>query len=327
MSFTRGLVSGVFKTNGALTYKQKAALLDWFDLLSVSLPPEIGLHELIDTLKHNADEISERQENLKLLIDKHPLPENEWSLSCRKGTKPFFCGFWKLLHIISVGFAEQAGGLALRESSPSIRVFSAKQAANVVREYIALFFPCAECSKRFVAKYDDCSFQRCLRLSDETDDATRESWQEFPLWLWEVHNDVSSSNLKTEVANVNAKAGRKAEEKQWERDMQVLFPQMDQCNACVKSDGTWNLNAVYNHLEDEYWTFGHDVHKKVDQFLEYNAVGRNSSQFKWVHFLLIAFVLLVIASAKKLRVRASGRHKKDDTFSFDRFPRNKYRDS
>ena len=228
-------------------------LLDWFDLLSVSLPPEIGLHELIDTLKHNVDEISERQENLKLLIDKHPLPEKDWSLSCRKGMKPFFCGFWKLLHIMSVGFAEQAGGLALRESSPSIRIFSAKQAANVVREYIALFFPCTECSKYFVAKYDDCSFQRCHRLSDKTVDASGESWQECPLWLWEVHNDVSSYKLKKEVDKFDAFGGRMDEAKQWERDMKVLFPQMDQCNGCITSDGTWNLNAVYNHLEYEYW--------------------------------------------------------------------------
>ncbi len=322
----------MFKTNGALTYKQKAALIDWLELLSVSLPPEIGLHELIDTLKHNVEEISQRHENLKVLIDKHPLPENEYSMSCRKGMKPFLCGFWKLLHVMSVGFAEQAGGLALRESSPSIRVFSAKEAAAVVREYIALFFPCAECSKRFVAKYDDCSFQRCHRLSDETNDASAEIWQEFPLWLWEVHNDFSSSNLKEEVASEaigNSKARSKADVKQWERTMNVLFPQINQCNACVKLDGTWNLNAVYNHLEDEYWTFGHFVHPKVDQFLEYNAAESNSSQFRWIYYLLFTFLIVIARSTlvKKLRVRMTGQHKKDDKFSFDRFPRNKYRDS
>ena len=83
----------------------KASLIDWLELLSVSLPPEIGLHELIDTLKHSVEEISQRHENLKMIIDKHPLPENEYSMSCRKGMKPFMCGFWKLLHVMSVGFA------------------------------------------------------------------------------------------------------------------------------------------------------------------------------------------------------------------------------
>lgn len=42
LSFTRGLLMGVFKSNEALDYKRKAALLDWLDLLRVSLPPEIG---------------------------------------------------------------------------------------------------------------------------------------------------------------------------------------------------------------------------------------------------------------------------------------------
>jgi hypothetical protein len=77
-------------------------------------------------------------------------------------------------------------------------------------------------------------------------------------------------------------------------------------------------------------TFGHEVHPKVDQFLEYNAVERDSGQFKWVYFLMLAFVILVMARltlAKKLRVRVTGRHKKDDTLSFGRFPRNKFRDS
>jgi hypothetical protein len=71
-------------------------------------------------------------------------------------------------------------------------------------------------------------------------------------WLWEVHNDISSYKLKKEVAKFDA-FGRKDEAKQWERDMKVLFPQMDQCNGCITTDGTWNLNAVYNHLEYEYW--------------------------------------------------------------------------
>jgi hypothetical protein len=77
-------------------------------------------------------------------------------------------------------------------------------------------------------------------------------------------------------------------------------------------------------------TFGLEVHPKVDQFLEYNAVERDSGQFKWVYYLMLAFVFLVMARfilARKLRVMVTGRHKKDDTLSFGRFPRNKFRDS
>lgn len=324
LSFTRGLSAGVFRTNEALTYKKKAALLDWFELLSVSLPPEIGLHELIDTLKQGIDEISQKHENLKLVVGKHQMPEQNWQ-SCAKSTKPFFCGFWKLLHIMSVGFAEQAGGLALRDASPSIRVFSAKQAADVVREYMTHFFPCTHCVQRFVAKYDDCSYQRCHRLSDATDDATAESWQEFPLWLWEVHNDVSKSISSDEINADATKIGRKAEDKQWEQKMQIQYPHIEQCNACYTADATWNLVAVYNHLENEYWTLGHEVEENVDNFLEYN--GGTHNYFTWLHYLMIfVIVLLAVASTKKFRVRATGRHKKDDTATIDRFPR-KYRNS
>jgi hypothetical protein len=72
-------------------------------------------------------------------------------------------------------------------------------------------------------------------------------------------------------------------------------------------------------------TFGLEVHPKVDEFLEYNAVERNSGQFKWVYYFMLVFVFLALS--KKLRVRVTGRHKKDDTLSLDRFPRNKFRDS
>lgn len=64
--------------------------------------------------------------------------------------------------------------------------------------------------------------------------------------------------------------------------------------------------------------------------MEYNAVERDSGQFKWVYYLMLTFVFLVMARftlARKLRVMVTGRHKKDDTLSFGRFPRNKFRDS
>lgn len=318
---------GVFKTNEALDYKRKAALVDWFDLLRVSLPPEIGLHELIDTLKYNIDSISQRHEDLLMIINKHPLPDHHWSDSCTKGIRAggFFCGFWKLLHVMSVGLAEQAGGLSLRESSPSIRVFSANEAGDVVREYMALFFNCAKCSTRFVAQYDDCSFQRCHRLSGETVDATAESWREFPLWLWEVHNDVSRSK-SNRASDFHEKEGRRAESKRWEKDMKAVYPHIDQCITCVTLEGTWKLNEVYNYLEKEYWTFGNDVDPKMEKFMSYHDIERGNVSHGFGAYVLITLIMLLALFAKKHRIRATGRHKKVETSSFERFPK-KYRDS
>jgi len=254
LSFTRGLLMGVFKTNEALDYKKKQVLIDWLDLLRVSLPPEIALHELIDQLKGNIHEVAQRRENLVAIIDKHPLPDSKWSQDCTKGTSSggFFCGTWKLFHVMSVGFAEQEGGLALRESSPSLRIFSAKEAADVLREYMAFFFNCDKCSKRFISKYDDCSFDRCHRLSAETEDASAESWLEFPLWIWQLHNDISRSKA-TRASTFLEKSGRREEAKRFEKSLSVVYPHLDECISCVTSEGSWNLNAVYRHLEMEYW--------------------------------------------------------------------------
>ena len=84
LSFRRGLLMGVFKgkTRGPLDYKRKKALNNWFDLLSVSLPPEMGLHELIDTLNTNIDSITTSEENLNAIIKKHYIPDSNWSKSC-----------------------------------------------------------------------------------------------------------------------------------------------------------------------------------------------------------------------------------------------------
>ena len=330
LSFTRGLLMGVFKTNEPLNYKKKAALLDWFDLVRVCLPPEIGLHELIDTLKGSIDEVAQRRENLLQVISKFTqhFPETKWSQSCTKGTTSggFFCGFWKLLHVMSLGFSEQAGGLALRESSPSIRVFSAKEAGDVLREYMALFFNCEKCSKRFISQYDDCSFSRCHRLIDESVDAPAESWREFPLWLWQVHNDVSRSK-SMRASDFHEKEGNRAEAKRWEKDLSAIYPHLDECISCVNSEGTWNLHEVYRHLENEYWSFGHTlVHPKMEQLLGYNDRGSSSSSSSGIWKLfLVTFLLLLFLGAKKLRMKITGRHKKLDISSFR--SSKKYRDS
>jgi hypothetical protein len=65
-----------------LDYKRKKALKDWFDLLSVSLPPEMGLHDLLDTLNANIDSITVSEDNLNAIIKKHYIPDSNWSKSC-----------------------------------------------------------------------------------------------------------------------------------------------------------------------------------------------------------------------------------------------------
>ncbi|KAL7499448.1 hypothetical protein ACHAWT_007676, partial [Skeletonema menzelii] len=318
LSFTRGLQMGVFRNNNhALDNKRKTALLDWLDLLSISLPPELGLHELIDTLKSNMDLIAQSPSNLKAIIDKHPIPDSQYSKSCTKGvdSQGFFCGFWKLLHVASVGFAEQQGGLMLRELHPNIRVFSPKEAGSILREYMGLFFNCDKCSKRFIAQYDECKFQSCNRLTDKTVDAPAESWAEFPLWLWEVHNDVSRSKAER-AADFHEKENRKAEAKKWERYMGAVYPHLDQCLSCWTAEGTWDVNAVYSHLEKEYWTFGVVVDSKMESLLDYKEASADGVSHGLGAYLGLGIAVLLTYVLKKYKVRTSGRHKKDDESMF-----------
>jgi len=332
LSFTRGLQMGVFRNNNhALDKKRKAALLNWLDLLSISLPPELGLHELIDTLKINMDLIAQSPYELKVLIDKHPIPDGQYSKSCNKGIGQtgFFCGFWKLLHVASVGFAEQQGGLMLRELHPNIRVFSPKEAGSVLREYMGMFFNCDKCSKRFIANYDECALQSCNRLTDETVDAPAESWAEFPLWLWEVHNDVSRSKAERE-ADFHEKYNRKAVAKKWERLMGAVYPHLDQCLSCWTADGTWDVDAIYNHLEKEYWTFGVEVDSNTQLLLDHRDANADGVAHGLGAYLGLGIVVLLTYFLKKYKIRASGRHKKDDENLFPRASgdgRIKYRDS
>jgi len=328
LSFTRGILMGVFRNDPdkPLDYERKAALKDWLDLLSVSLPPEMGLHELIDTLRYNVDNVSQSVKNLEMIVSKHYIPNPQWSDSCTRTTNGknfgFFCGFWKLLHIMSVGFAEQAGGLSLRESNPSIRVFSPSDAADVVRDYMTYFFNCDKCTSRFISQYDSCKFDRCNRLTDKIEDAPADSWKEFPLWLWAVHNDISRSKANR-ASEAYEKLGRKGQARKWENDMKAVYPHIDQCISCFAADGTWDEDSVYNHLEKEYWIFGHDVNEKVDEFLEY----REKPHYGVGTYLCLAIGGLITTwLVRKRKLRISGRHKKEDVLS-DRFSQGKYRDS
>ena len=143
LSFVTGLKHGVFMSRESLSDKKKEALKGWLELSSVGLPPEWGLHALIDELTENIDFISQSDENLNKILNKHPLPRQKWSKSCdAKGKGGFSCGMWKLFHTITIGIAEHRGGLNLIEAKvvdPNTRVFSPADAADAIREYGTLF--------------------------------------------------------------------------------------------------------------------------------------------------------------------------------------------
>ena len=248
LSFMTVLKHGVFAdSSDPLSKSKKRALQGWFDLLRVSLPPEWSLHEAIMDLDNNFDAITMSSHNLHRFLKKHDLPRKEWSQACApsKGSNGFNCGFWKLLHIITVGVAEHRGGTNLVEAhliSREVRVFSPMEAAETIKKFIEHFFPCATCRNHFVAQYDECSNRRCVRLTDLVEEATNADFQELAKWLWEVHNDV---NVRLFIERDSKSAVHE--------QVQALFPSLEACVSCFKEDGTFDEDHIFLYIEKVYW--------------------------------------------------------------------------
>ena len=253
LSFLTGLRVGVYKSDDPLPPKQQQALKGWLDLLLVSLPPEWALQEAIGDLINHFDDISKSRKAFIDLLNQHMLPRHKWSNSCSR-ENGFSCGFWKLLHTMSIGVAEHRGGqdlIAAGSVMPATRIFSPLDAADTVREYMAHFYPCHECSKHFVGQYDQCELnRRCDRLTTSASMSSDEDWKELATWLWEVHNDVSI-RLRNE----------KHEAKRWRRQrflpesdqIKAIWPAITDCAGCLREDGSFNENMIFLHLEQTYW--------------------------------------------------------------------------
>jgi len=74
----------------------------------------------------------------------------------------YTCGLWELFHVISVGVAERA------TPSNNAPINNPFMAGETMREFVANFFPCAECQIHFLQMYDGCMFKRCDSLVDST---------------------------------------------------------------------------------------------------------------------------------------------------------------
>lgn len=278
LSFVVGLETGVKYPNGApLDEKQRTALGNYLDLLNVSLPPEWGIHKLIDNLRRRLWYVSQSADNLTRVLSEHPLPRRTWSRSCvsrTKGTMGFSCGFWKLLHVTTVGVAEQRGGLSLVETGmvgPQTKLFSPIDAADTIRDYMENFFNCGTCRKYFVENYNNCeNNRRCDRLTQEIEEASIADWKELSVWLWETHNEVSVRLLKE--AKQRAKRlgtdGTTVDRILLSEEIAVVWPNIETCFLCFNDDGTWDEAEVFKYLESTYWPDS-DLDPKSERLIHY----------------------------------------------------------
>lgn len=290
LAFVEGLAQGLFRKDASLTASERTTLHDWLHLLSVALPQEWGIHELIDALMVRKSFVSQSRQNMFEVIKKHAPKRRLYSPSCRATKIPFNCGFWKLLHTVSVGIAEHRGGLGLIEEGSlkeDALTFSPSDAADTIRNYMEAFFPCPYCSKHFVDQYDDCdNLERCMRLADDENAASEADWKELAKWLWEFHNSVS-----VRILHQNADSRRKAgghlgmsppqygpAKASVMDEIAVLWPTVDSCLKCFNADGSWDEEAVFLHLETQYWPASNPDPKtarllRLEQELDYTGSG------------------------------------------------------
>lgn len=279
LAFINGLKSSLYEDlEKPLSEERKQRFLDWLDLLSATLPPEFGLHRIIDLLRSNWIHISSSRNNLMSVLSVSLPASKEYSDECTKATKKRMFGYgkisktavrgttcatWRLFHTVSVGLAERLGGTdaskddeVLRDVDAALgvvggkhrrrhRAFSPKEAADILRNTVDSFLACEVCRKNFIEQYDRCEYDRCDRLRDTTENLSEFDWREFPLYLWEYHNGVSATVARKLISE--AQAGKS------KTTTSQLWPSMDDCLTCRAEDGSWNKQRVYEYLRETYW--------------------------------------------------------------------------
>jgi hypothetical protein len=291
LSLTVGLEMGL--SMGITDITSRTAMKNWLNLLSVTLPPEWKIQKLISHLRNDFEYATKSKENFKEILKLYPLARKGWSTSCRNTvlkSEGFSCGFWKLLHVITLGVAEQRGGQNLIDSGmmvPRTVVFSPALAADTIRNYIDKFFTCRPCREHFLETYEDCNNnRRCERLTVDKTTEKSSDWKELSLWLWEVHNDVSVRLVQERISETYTKGVQNVATLRDE--VSVLLPDINNCIQCFEDNGMWNKAEVFRFLERTYWPDS-DKDPLTDKLLTFDSREGRSG----IGMLLLAMFLVL----------------------------------
>ena len=191
--------------------------------------------------------------------------------------------------------------------------YTPSEVGFILRNYIENFFGCEVCRINFLRDYDNCGFHRCERLSSETENLL--DWKELPLWLFEVHNGVSSRLLEE-------RAQRENFEPSHEQRIAVEWPAIEDCPLCWYTDRRFEPDAVYSFLQLTYWPnelLSSREYRKL--LVDTGNKGKEGMQMRassLVGLGLVSFLLiLVFAQAQKQRrIYQTGKHKKADDDNF-----------
>jgi thiol-disulfide isomerase/thioredoxin len=343
LSLTYALENHIHKEDqDRLLPEQAAALSEWLDLLYWALPQNWIVHTLIYDLRRNFDMIVESKSAYMNIVRAHHqvVHDNkkdlQWSQGCRNGegvVDSFSCGLWYLFHIVSVGVPERHKAVLGHRH----RV-STQHAAETLIGYIDNFFGwCPHCREQTLDLYKSCAFNSCRRFrvrhSDPKNRPPEHTWKEFPLWLWEVHNEINKRIVIVEARTLGRKPTRsEIESSRW--------PPVGACPSCYKANGRWSTPRIYKYLQEEYWPAGVTNFRWVVLDRKDSDYRANYSALRWIidyvldvlypvifmtrrEFIIAGAALIcsvasyfgLAATRRHLRIRnmrRTGRHKKFD---------------
>ena len=334
---------------------------EWLDLMHWALPTRdmALLHNVINDMRNNFQTIESSPKELKKILKSHDYYKHkrEWSASCSSADpqdQGFGCGFWKLLHIVSVGVKEQH--TAVMGDLDRIVV---GHTAKVVRDYVHEFgFALnVQAGKEIIDAYEVCqeseSCQKEMRFETKgllprfrsnIPSSTDPSWQNLAIWVWQAHQSYRSQRLgETKIGFDPLVDAVDAEAVPWPpttlcpkcyasgaivdpQDHEAIPFNQDVIHDTV-NDIIWNKHYVYEHLKHEYWprTLQSPRVVVIDRLNHHNGFKELKEQARSSGWTVVAFLLLGIAFCLTIyfsKVRRfissfSGRHKKVEYYFED----------
>lgn len=261
------------------------AFREWLDLVHWSLPTRdmAKVHNIINDLRNNINAIEDRPHEITRILASHDYFKKspKWSKSCsdsKKENEGYTCGFWKLLHIISIGVVEQHKSVL--GDLQRVRIANV---AHTISDYVEHFgFANSDDGKElFRETFQDCLEEKQCQLQlglqanglfsrfrqRNLPAKTDKSWKELAIFLWKIHQNYRVNKLSTVEDGHDSL--QKVEDLLWPpvalcplcystqrmsdvivADNQVMDDKMD---VDARSKIIWNKEKVFEQLKHEYW--------------------------------------------------------------------------
>jgi hypothetical protein len=254
------------------------AFREWLDLLHWCLPTRdmAKVHNIVNDLRSNVETIRDRPDEITRILASHEYykRKSEWKISCGKN---HYCGFWKLLHVMSIGVAEQHPSVL--GDIERIRVF---HVATTIHDFIQHFGFIGDDNSReiILEAFQDCfEDEKCTKRLGTTSHfflsrlhrrklppKTDKSWKELAILIWKAHqefriNKLSSISEKMVTAMTLAESQWPSRSQCPQCYRQVLpglslinnIPADDTYSFDVRTDITWDKEKVFGVLKHKYW--------------------------------------------------------------------------